>query len=111
MNEPTPTNIDVSREQAQVAITWSTGEACTLSFDLLRNSCPCAQCRGGHEHMKSEPDAEMLIIPLMPVTATQMRNLEAVGNYAVSITWADGHSHGIYTWHYLYSLCKMAEGE
>jgi DUF971 family protein len=78
---------------------------------LLRNACPCAQCRGGHENMHPEPQEDVFIIPLLNANTTRLENIEAVGNYAISISWGDGHSHGIYNWRYLYLLGERAEEE
>lgn len=104
MPAPTPTAITADREAAALTIEWDTGESFAYPFGLLRNACPCAQCRGGHENMKSEPDEDVFIIPLMDANTSKLLNLEAVGSYAITITWGDGHSHGIYNWEYLYSL-------
>ena len=101
-----PTNIAADREASSLTIDWNDGESCTYSFDLLRNACPCAQCRGGHENMKAEPDDDVFVIPLMVTTATKLRNVSAVGNYAINIEWEDGHSYGMYNWHYLRVLCE-----
>ena len=103
-DEPKPVDISASREAGVIKVKWNNGEESTFPFDLLRNSCPCAACRGGHANMKSEPDDSMFIIPLMDSKATKLVNIKPIGGYAVSLEWADGHSHGIYTWHYLYSL-------
>lgn len=103
-NEPKPADIAAKREAKQMTIKWNNGEESGFSFDLLRNSCPCAECRGGHANMKSEPDDSMFIIPLMDSRTTQLTGIKPVGGYAISLDWADGHSAGIYTWHYLYSL-------
>jgi DUF971 family protein len=109
MSELIPTNITADRETARLTITWNDGRICEYPFDLLRNACPCAQCRGGHENMRPEPDADVFSIPLMDAGATRMRNLKAVGNYAISIEWEDGHTHGIYNWHYLRVLCESMQ--
>ena len=40
-------------------------------------------------------------------TATEQLNLTeiwGIGNYALGIAWADGHSSGIYSFEYLYEL-------
>ena len=111
MSEPTPTGLTADREAMRLTITWDTGETCSLPFDLLRNACPCAQCRGGHQNMKSEPDEDVFIIPLTSVESTRLVSVEAVGGYAISIAWGDGHSAGIYTWHYLRVLCQKMEEE
>lgn len=102
--EPRPTDIRANRQEGRLTIIWNTGEQAGLPFDLLRNSCPCAECRGGHANMKSEPDDSMFIIPLMDARATRLTGIKQVGGYAISLEWEDGHSAGIYTWHYLYSL-------
>jgi len=34
-----------------------------------------------------------------------LRKIEAVGAYAISVEWEDGHHYGIYNWHYLRALC------
>lgn len=111
MNEPIPTNFDFNRKKAELTITWDNGESGTIPFDLLRNACPCASCRGGHENMSSEPSDDVFSIPLLSLPATQINNVDMVGNYAISITWGDGHKDGIFTWHYLYALCKALEKE
>lgn len=108
----TPTGITADRKAATLKIDWSDGQSFAYPFTLLRNACPCAQCRGGHENMKSEPDEDVFIIPLMDANTSKLLDLQPVGNYAISITWGDGHSHGIYNWHYLYTLgVKMEEGD
>jgi len=38
----------------------------------------------------------------------EIREIERVGNYALSLTWGDGHSTGIYTWRHLRALCQCA---
>jgi DUF971 family protein len=105
LTEVLPKSITANRKQARLFVDWNDGESCAYPFDLLRSACPCAQCRGGHENMRPEPDASMFTIPLMAVQATQLKNVEAVGNYAINIEWEDGHKYGIYNWHYLRALC------
>ena len=47
---------------------------------LLRAACPCASCRGGHENMKSEPDADVFDQKLGDSPATRIDNVVAVGS-------------------------------
>lgn len=107
--EPKPIDISASREEGTMHIKWNNGEESVFPFDLLRNSCPCAECRGGHENMKSEPDNSMFIIPLMDSKKTQLTAIKPIGGYAIALEWGDGHGHGIYTWHYLYVLHLQKE--
>jgi DUF971 family protein len=101
---PKPIDISAKRDEGILKIKWSNGEESAFTFDLLRNSCPCAECRGGHANMKPEPDDSMFVIPLMDVKTTQLVDIQPVGGYAISLHWGDGHSAGIYNWHYLYVL-------
>ena len=107
MSDIVPTNIKAKKKSGVLEIDWSDGESCAYPFDLLRNACPCAQCRGGHENMHPEPADDVFLIPLTDAKTTRMKFLEGVGNYAINIEWEDGHSYGIYNWHYLKSLCSM----
>jgi DUF971 family protein len=100
-----PTGITADRQMAELIITWEDGHKSIYPFALLRAACPCAECRGGHANMRSEPDSEVFSVALEETPATRLRNLEAVGSYAVSIEWEDGHHFGIYNWHYLRALC------
>jgi DUF971 family protein len=104
MTEAIPTSITANRKEGRLHVEWSDGRPAAYPFDLLRNACPCAQCRGGHENMKPEPDPNMFIIPLMNASASKLKALDAVGNYAINIEWEDGHKYGIYDWHYLRAL-------
>lgn len=103
-DSPIPTGITADRNKNTMTISFSDGVTFDYPFSLLRNACPCAQCRGGHENMKPEPDDDVFTIPLMDSRAHKLVNVGAVGNYAIGIEWGDGHSHGIYNWHYLYVL-------
>ena len=55
--------------------------------------------------MRSEPDPLVFTMELEDTPQTRIRNLEAVGAYAVTIEWEDGHRYGIYNWGYLRALC------
>lgn len=103
--EVAPSGITADRNISQLIIQWDDGHLSTYSFSLLRHGCPCAECRGGHENMSQEPDQDIFYLPEKDSPSTRLRNLEAVGTYAISIEWEDGHDYGIYNWHYLRALC------
>ena len=100
-----PTGITANRRTRELIVTWSDGHESVYPFALLRHACPCASCRGGHEGMRSDPDPQVFFMPDEDLPATRIRNLEAVGTYAITIEWEDGHHYGIYTWGYLRVLC------
>jgi DUF971 family protein len=109
-----PINISADRQAMEMTVTWSDGHTSIYPFSLLRAACPCAQCRGGHENMRAEPDLAVFETRLEDSPATHLVNIVSVGSYAITPVWEDGHDYGIYNWHYLRALCpcpKCRRGE
>jgi DUF971 family protein len=100
-----PADITADRQARMMTIRWADGHTSSYSFSLLRYACPCAQCKGGHENMSSEPDSQVFNLPEEDSPRTRIRNVEAVGTYAITVEWEDGHHYGIYRWDYLRKLC------
>lgn len=104
-----PTGITANRQTGELSVAWNDGHASVYPFGLLRAACPCAACRGGHENMRSEPDEEVFLVQLPDMPATRLHRIEAVGAYALTIEWEDGHKDGIFTWSFLRALCPCPE--
>lgn len=104
-----PTGITANRTLRQLTITWDDGHRSEYPFSLLRHACPCAECRGGHDKMSSEPDPSVFDMPDEDTPATRLQSIEASGSYAIIPTWEDGHYYGIYNWHYLRALCPCPQ--
>jgi DUF971 family protein len=66
----------------------------TFVYGELRKSCACAVCR----ELKVPLNESMPFFP----RATSVVNLELVGNYAIAVTWGDGH-RSIYAFDRLFS--------
>jgi len=81
----TPSAITADRQAREMTIQWSDGHTSKYSFTLLRNACPCAECRGGHDKMSSEPDQAVFNLPEKDTPATMMKSVEAVGTYAMIV--------------------------
>jgi DUF971 family protein len=109
MSNIRPTGVTANRQTRELIIDWSDGHRSTYSFSLLRHACPCAECRGGHENMRATPDEEVFDMPDEDTPSTRLENIEAVGTYALTPRWEDGHEFGIYTWSYLRALCPCEE--
>ena len=105
MDNPKPTSVTADRQARRMSIQWSDGHTSAYSFTLLRNACPCAECRGGHAQMSADPDPQVFMLPVEDTPATRMQTVEAVGAYALTVEWEDSHHYGIYTWNYLRKLC------
>jgi DUF971 family protein len=94
----TPTHLDLHKDTA-LQITWADGRESSYPIAYLRRMSPSADMRELRKQMVSNP---LTILPdsggadeLIAVDA------EMVGNYAIRITFSDGHSTGIYSWDYL----------
>jgi DUF971 family protein len=105
-----PKHITLDRKNQRLVIQWADGSTCDYALNVLREACPCADCRGGHANMGKPPDIEnLLLIPLARTKSYDVAKLEPVGHYALRPTWADGHEAGIYSWSYLRELCDGLE--
>lgn len=104
-----PMGITADRQSRRLSIDWSDGHHSEYSFSLLRYACPCAECRGGHDNMGGDPDPEIFSRAEMDTPAARLKNIEAVGAYALTIQWEDGHHFGIYNWNYLRALCPCPQ--
>ena len=97
-----PSDITVDKPAHKLQIEWNDGYSSTFPLDQLREACPCAVCRGGHEFMGREHDP--LLIEIKPARSYQITGAEIAGNYALRLSWDDGHDSGIYSWDYLRRL-------
>jgi DUF971 family protein len=99
-----PSDITLDRNAHELRITWKRdGHLSVYPLDALREACPCASCRGGHDRMGPEYDPDL--IELTPARSYDVTRAELVGKYALQLFFSDGHSSGIYTWDYLRRLC------
>ena len=95
-----PTNIVHHQKSRSLEITFSNEDQFLLSCEYLRVYSPSAEVRG------HGPGQEVLQIGKKEVN---IRHIEAVGHYALKLTFTDGHDTGIYSWDYLWSLGKEYE--
>lgn len=108
-SQDSPVAINADRTHSEMTISWKDGHTSVYPFELLRVACPCASCRGGHENMRSEPDVSFFDMHIGDSPKTHIGKIEPVGSYAITIGWEDGHSYGIYSWHYLRRLCPCPQ--
>lgn len=109
-----PAAIALDRAQQTLTITWKDGHVSVYPLNVLREACPCVECRGGHENMGKKPDMEQLLgggllIPLARAKSYLIDTILPVGNYAIQPQWTDGHNTGIYTWIFLRDICPCSE--
>jgi DUF971 family protein len=92
-----PTDLNLDRKEG-LRITWADAHKSVFPLPFLRKNCPCATCRETHGPAPAPASSGMslTILPANIDKATQFADARLVGNYAIQITWADGHSTGIY---------------
>lgn len=100
MTDVWPTDIRVRKEGRTLAVAFDNGQSGDVSAELLRVESPSAEVKG------HGPGQEQLVWGKRNVRITK---IESVGNYAIRLTFDDGHATGIYTWPYLQKL--VGEGE
>ena len=110
--KPTSVRIHVSNG-AGVDVTWADGHASHYEFAYLRDECPCATCNDAREKKASlgELASALKPSPGLPMFKPKPRAQAAtqVGNYAIQISFTDGHSTGIYSYDHLRNICPCAE--
>ncbi|MCE9596443.1 MAG: DUF971 domain-containing protein [Spirochaetia bacterium] len=88
----------IEHDQTHLKIKWKDGKECSYELLNLRRSCPCANCRGGHEIVSKRTTDHIKTISLAA--------WKKVGRYALQITWSDNHDLGIYTYDALRAACN-----
>lgn len=88
-----PTELRVVADKSALEVTFETGETMSLSAELLRVESPSAEVQGHGEGQKTTPAGKQNV---------HIAQLSPVGNYAVKITFDDGHDTGLFSWDLLY---------
>jgi len=108
MSEHKPTHIDLDKQKG-LTLTWSDGSTSFYPITHLRKYSPSAENKVLRQQMQSNP---LTVLPDSmaqhegPLRAT---DAELVGNYAIRITFSDGHHTGIFSWTYLREIDPDAE--
>lgn len=96
----TPKGIKLHKGEGSLALSFPDGNHYTLSGEYLRVHSPSAEVKG------HGPGQEVLQWGKKDVKVTR---IERAGNYAVQLSFDDGHDTGIYSWSYLHELCVNRE--
>ena len=88
-----PTRIKLNKSSKTLELGYADGQQFALPAEFLRVYSPSAEVQG---HGKP-----ILQYGKMHVTLT---DVQPAGNYALKLTFDDGHDSGIFTWNYLYEL-------
>ena len=80
---------DAQVTDGKIILEFNDGRQLAASSWDLRVNCPCALC-------VSELTGQKLLNPAKISADITPKEITPLGNYALSITWSDGHSSGIY---------------
>ncbi len=92
---PWPTEIRLSKDRKTLTVRFDDGVDFQLSAEYLRVLSPSAEVQG---HSR---DQRVTVPGKIDVSVTA---IDPVGNYAVRLTFSDGHNTGIFSWSYLHRL-------
>lgn len=100
MAEP-PTTIRAQQAEQILELAWDDQPTARVPYRTIRGQCPCASCR-------DEWTGERILDISTLRADLKLEGMEPVGNYAVRLSWNDGHSSGLYTWDLLQQLAAQA---
>ena len=93
-----PTEIRLKRAERLLLVSFADGASFELPCEYLRVFSPSAEVRG---HGLIEP------ILVQGKQDVGISAIEPVGNYAVKLTFSDGHDTGLYSWTFLRALGEL----
>ena len=88
-----PEEIRLSKTKDSLFVKFDNGYETTLSAELLRVESPSAEVQGHGSGQKTTPAGK---------ASVTISALEPVGNYAIRISFSDGHDTGLFSWDMLY---------
>lgn len=86
----------VDKEYLQIE--WNDNKINKIKLSSLRLNCPCALCASDRENRGDK------YFPIFRVDELELSNINLIGNYAISISWKDGHNTGIYEFDFLKNI-------
>ena len=93
-----PTAIKLHKASKTLSLSYASGEEFDLPAEFLRVHSPSAEVQG---HGKPVLQFGKIGVGL--------RKVEPAGQYALKLTFDDGHDSGLFTWDYLYQLGQRQE--
>lgn len=90
-----PTELRLTQGGQVLRVSFDDGTVMDLAAELLRVSSPSAEVKG------HAPGDRKTVFGKRHVAIS---GVEAIGNYAVKLTFDDGHDTGLYTWSFLHDL-------
>jgi len=100
-NAPAPTEIRLNPEKDELLISFADDLSHKFSAEFLRVHSPSAEVQGHSEAQRKTIGGKRFV---------KITDIEPVGNYAIKLTFDDGHDTGLFSWKYLSELGSEMEG-
>jgi DUF971 family protein len=84
-----PEEIHLSKAKDSLFVKFDNGYETTLTAELLRVESPSAEVQGHGSGQKTTPAGKANVT---------IAAIEPVGNYAIRISFSDGHDTGLFSW-------------
>ncbi|MEX0739361.1 MAG: DUF971 domain-containing protein [Pseudohongiella sp.] len=95
-----PTDIRLRKKSGLLELRYNDGTRHELPAELLRVFSPSAEVKGHGKGQEVLQTGKRLV---------QMTAIEPIGQYAIRLSFDDGHDSGIYSWDYLYHLGEQQQ--
>ena len=99
MSAPPPIHVRARKLEGILEVEWADSLLAIVPFKFLRGRCLCASCVDENTGVRIL-DPSTIPDDIVPTS------LGFTGNYALKITWSDGHSTGLYTWDLLAEIAQ-----
>ena len=97
---PWPVEIRLKKDRRTLVVAFDDGIVADLPAELLRVMSPSAEVQG------HSPEQRVLVAGKRNV---EIVGIDPIGNYAVRLTFGDGHATGLFSWAYLRTLHEERE--
>jgi DUF971 family protein len=98
--QPWPTEIRLRKDRRALLVRFDDGKDYDLAAELLRVLSPSAEVQG------HSPEQRQTVPGKANVAVSAV---DPIGNYAVRLTFSDGHNTGLFSWTYLRHLGENRE--
>jgi DUF971 family protein len=92
-----PNNVELVEDATALELTWPDCGTKRLAAEQLRRAS-----RAATEIRRQADGIELAILPGLRLVA-----FDPIGNYALRLSFSDGHDRGIYPWSYLRELASQ----
>jgi DUF971 family protein len=93
--KPWPTELRLAKGRRRLTVAFDDGESYSFEAEFLRVHSPSAEVQG------HSPEQRRLVAGKRNVA---IKAVDPIGNYAVRLTFDDGHNSGLFSWDYFRTL-------